>query len=63
MVTPVWYYVPALDFPTGRMQPGFFLDIADNVGNSFFYEILRAKSYTDIPLLLQKVKTVIRSVV
>ena len=61
--SPVWYYAPNLDFPTGRMQPGFFLGIAENVGNSFLYEILQAKDYKDIPLLPQKVKTVIRSVV
>ena len=61
--SPVWYYAPNLDFPTGRMQPGFFLGIAENVGDSFLYEILKAKDYADIPLFSQKVKTVIRSVV
>ena len=32
------------------MQPGFFLKLADNTGDSFAYEILPRKCYEDIPL-------------
>ena len=32
------------------MEPGFFLKLADNTGDSFAYEILPARSYEDIPL-------------
>ena len=60
--SPVWYYAPNLDFPTDRMQPGFFLGIAENVGDRFSYEILPVKDYDDIPLYVQ-IKPVIRSVV
>ena len=61
--SPIWYYTPNLDFPTSQMQPGFFLGIAENVGDSFLYIILKAKSYSDIPLHSQKVRIVVQSVV
>ena len=32
------------------MEPGFFLKLADNTGDSFAYEILPGKEYKDIPL-------------
>ena len=32
------------------MEPGFFLKLADNTGDSFAYEILPVKEYKDIPL-------------
>ena len=32
------------------MSPGFFLDIAENTGDSFSYEILPVKDVVDIPL-------------
>ena len=32
------------------MKPGFFLDIADNTGDAFLYQILPAKAVDDIPL-------------
>ena len=44
------------------MQPGFFLGLAENVGDGFAYEILPVKDYSDIPLH-RHVFTVIRSVV
>ena len=47
---PVWYYSPTLSFPKDKMEPGFFLKLADNTGDSFAYEILPARSYEDIPL-------------
>ena len=47
---PVWYYSPTLSFPQDRMEPGFFLKMADNTGDSFAYEILPGKTYEDIPL-------------
>ena len=47
---PVWYYSPSLSFLQDRMEPGFFLKLEDNTGDSFAYEILPAKEYKDIPL-------------
>ena len=47
---PVWYYSPTLSFPHDKMEPGFFLKLADNTGDSFAYEILPGKEYKDIPL-------------
>ena len=44
------------------MRPGFFLDIAHNVGNGFSYELLAVKNYCDIPKY-GPVHTVIHSVV
>ena len=32
------------------MLPGFFLDITDNIGDGFSYEILLVKEIEDIPL-------------
>ena len=42
--SPVWFYAPNLDFPTDRMRPGFFLDIAHNFGGGFSYELLAVKT-------------------
>ena len=47
---PVWFYSPTLSFPKDRMEPGFFLKLADNTGDGFAYEILPVKNYEDIPL-------------
>ena len=30
------------------MEPGFFLDLADNTGNNFYYVILPETNYYDI---------------
>ena len=50
--SPVWYFDPtgSADFPHDRMKPGFFLDVAENTGDSFSYVILPAKQVDDIPL-------------
>ena len=47
---PVWLYSPTLSFPKDRMEPGFFLKLADNTGDGFAYEILPVKNYENIPL-------------
>jgi hypothetical protein len=44
------------------MLPGFFLDIADNTGDGFSYEILPVKDIKAIPLRQNPV-TLVRSVV
>ena len=44
------------------MLPGFFLDITDNTGDGFSYEILPVKDVKDIPLQRNPV-TLVRSVV
>ena len=44
------------------MHPGFFLNIAENLGDNFFYEILPVEKYSDIPLH-GRLNTVICSVV
>ena len=46
----VWFYAPTLDFPVDRMKPGFFIGIADTVGDGFSYLIIPGQSYEDIPL-------------
>ena len=32
------------------MEPGFFLDLAENTGNNFYYFILSVNKYCDVPL-------------
>ena len=59
---PIWYYNPSQSFPHDKMLAGFFLDIADNTGDGFSYEILPATHYDDIPLDHCPI-TLIRSVV
>ena len=44
------------------MQPGFFLELAENIGDGFAYEILPVKDYSEIPLQ-GCLTTVIHSVV
>ena len=46
---PVWFYYPSVSFTKDKMEPGFFLDLADNTGDGFSYEILPVSSYKDIP--------------
>ena len=57
----VWYYAPTLDFPVDRMKPGFFIGIADTVGDGFSYMIVPVNSYKDIPV--RYVKPIIRQIV
>ena len=57
----VWYYAPTFDFPVDRMKPGFFIGIADTVGDGFSYLIIPGKSYKDIPL--RYARPLVRSVV
>ena len=44
------------------MEPGFFLDLADNTGDGFSYELLPAFSFKDIPQRRNPV-TLVRCVV
>ena len=46
---PIWYYNPTLSFPQDRMSPGFFLKLAENIGDGFAYHVLPAKNINDIP--------------
>ena len=59
---PIWYYDASLSFPHDRMEPGFFLDLAENTGDGFSFLILPAETYEDIPLHKRPV-TLVRSVV
>jgi len=59
--SPVWYFDPTASFPRDRMSPGFFLDIAENTGDSFSYEILPVKDIEDIPL--RKHYPIVRNIV
>lgn len=43
--SPVWYYDPKESFPKDKMIPGYFLNVARNVGDAFCYEILPLKEY------------------
>ena len=45
----VWFHSPNLSFPKDKMEPEFFLKLADNTENSFAYEILSVQSYEDTP--------------
>ena len=47
--SPIWYYDPLTSFPTDRMSPGFFLDIAENTGDGFSYTLLPVAKVEDIP--------------
>ena len=47
--SPVWYYNPTTDFPEDKMSPGFFLDIAENTGDTFSYVILPGQNFDNIP--------------
>ena len=47
--SPVWYYDPLTSFPHDQMSPGFFLDLAENTGDSFSYVILPVKEVKKIP--------------
>ena len=44
----VWYYDPTTAFPEDKTSPGFFLDIAENTGDTFSYVILPGSSFDDI---------------
>ena len=46
---PVWYYSPTLSFPQDKMEPGFFLKLAESTGDGFAYHVLPGKEYKDIP--------------
>ena len=38
--SPVWYYNPRRSFPIDKMESGYFLGVANNVGDSFSYIVL-----------------------
>ena len=59
---PVWYYNPLVSFPNNKMEPGLFLDLADNTGDGFSYELLPAFSFKDI-LQRRNPVTLVRCVV
>ncbi len=59
---PIWFYNPSVSFPKDKMQAGFFLDIAENTGDGFSYEILHVLLIEDISSRRNPV-TLIRSVV
>ena len=58
----VWYYNPSLSFPSDKMEPGFFLKLAENTGDGFAYVVLPAKDIKDIPRRRNPV-TLVRCVV
>ena len=44
----VWYYNPTMAFPEDKMSLGFFLDIAENMGDTFYYVLLLGKTFNNI---------------
>ena len=58
----VWYYNPSLSFPSDKMEPGFFLKLAENTGDGFAYVVLPAKDIKHIPRRRNPV-TLVRCVV
>lgn len=55
---PIWFYNPVTYFPKDKMEPGFFLDLADNNGDGLSYVILPVVNYTEISLLRNPVTLV-----
>ena len=51
-----------LSFPLDKMEPGFFLKLAENTGDGFSYVILPTKEVKDIPLT-RNPTTLVRCVV
>ena len=47
---PIWFYNPQSSFPNDKMEPGFFLDIADNIGDNVSYVVLPVKYWNKIPI-------------
>ena len=45
----MWLYNPSVSSPKDKMEPGLFLDIADNTGDGFSYDILPVSLHKDIP--------------
>jgi hypothetical protein len=41
----IWYYDPVASFPTDKMLPGYFLNIAPEIGDTFSYVILPQKEF------------------
>ena len=46
----IWFYSPQSSFPKDKMEPGFFLDLANITGDNFSYVVLPVKYWYDIPL-------------
>ena len=55
---PVWFYNPKLYFLRDNMEPGFVMDLAENTGDGFSYEILPVFAYSDITLMRNPVTLV-----
>ena len=44
--SPIWYYDPSIKMPKHKMRPGYFLNIEENIGDAFTYQILPVKDIT-----------------
>ena len=58
----MWFYYPSISFPKDKIEPRCFLDLVDNTGDDFSYEILPVSSYKNIPSRRNPV-TLVQSVV
>ena len=58
---PIWFYNPQSYFSKDKMEPGFFLDLADNTCDTFSYVVSPVKDVSDIHLYRRPV-TLVRSV-
>ena len=55
---PIWFYNPQSSFSKDKMEPCFFLDLADNTGDNFSYVVLPVKDRSNIPLYRRPVTLV-----
>ena len=45
----IWFYNPSSSLPRDKMEADYFLDIADNTGDGYLYEILPVDTLTRNP--------------
>ena len=46
----IWFYNLSSSFPGGKMEAVYFLDISNNTGDGFSYEILPVDIENNIPI-------------
>ena len=45
----IWFYNPSSSFPRDKIEAGYLLDITDNTGDEFSYEILLVNTANKTP--------------
>ena len=58
----IWLYNPQSSFSKDKIEPGFYLDIADNAEDDFSYIVLPVKYWNEIPVH-RRPTTLVRSMV